>query len=174
MSKEFDRPIGGESWTIAPPKTMPWDRPPETADVGVGLRSIFKNITQPKTARKLINLMEAGIPIDILTENVITSGFGQGKFGAPALTNMVGPVIVMMSRMAEESGITPRFSTDTSENRVDFNEDDLLLGMPNFDNGRDTKAVGAARVADISLDELSNEGLNESSGFLALPESMKK
>ena len=171
---EFDRPIGGEAWTIAPPKTMPWDRPPEFAEVGPGLKSIFNNMKSPKTSRQLVNLMDAGIPIDILAETILTSGFGAGKFGAPAMMSMVGPVIVMMSRMAEETGITPRYSSSTPEGNVDFEPDELFLANKNFNKGRDNKANNAAQVADLSMDELSNEKTNESRGFVQLPERMRK
>jgi len=171
---QFDRPIGGESWTIAPPKTMPWDRPPEFAEVGAGLKSIFQNMRNPKTSRKLINLMDAGIPIDILAETILTSGFGRGKFGAPAMMNMVGPVIVIMSRMAEETGITPRYSSNTPEGNIDFDPDELFLANKNFTKGRDNKAMGAARIAGLSEGELSDENKNEASGFVQLPESMKR
>jgi hypothetical protein len=159
--ERLERPMGGEAWTVAPPATMPWDRPPQFAEVPVGLGKLFDTIKSPKMSRKLINLLDAGIPIDILAEGVLSQGLGQGHFGATGLMGMIGPTIVIMSRMADEVGITPRYSTDPSEKRIDFEPDELFLAGKNFNNGRDNEAMNAGRVATISSDELSS-----STGFV--------
>lgn len=167
--ENFERPIGGESWTIAPPRTMPWDRPPEFAEVGAGLKDVFDKLRQPTISRKLVNLMDAGIGIDVLAEGILMQGLGTGKYGAPGLMNMVGPTIVMMTRMAEEAGISPRYSTDEAENRIDFDPDELFLANKNFSGGRDNKANAAARIAGVSSDELSDEKTAQRKGFVELP-----
>lgn len=157
----IDGAIGGESWQNEPRK-MAWDRPPQFARIDEGLDYVFKQFRNPGRAKQLLNLLKAGMPIDMLTEQVLMKGFADGKFGAPALLQMVAPTQVMMWRMAERAGIRPMTSQDKDEH-IDFDPTEMLLAQQAITGNQADKAVGAN---EMSTKELSDPTLVDRPGFM--------
>lgn len=157
----FDGAIGGESWKYAP-RTMPWDRPPQHADSEVALKSVFKRLTAPKISKKMLSLIEAGVPIDFVVEGILMQGFMEGKYGAPALTMMVGPLTVIMWRMAESAGIRPVVSSDLG-NKVDFDPAELMAAEKRIQNNTMNRAIVAN---EKSVKELTRKDVMDRPGFI--------
>jgi hypothetical protein len=162
MKPILDAPIPGQSWTN-PPNTMPWDRPPQFADVNEGLTYIFKKLRQPDTTKQMLNLMDAGMPVDMLAEGLLMQLFMKGTVGAPALIPMVGPLNVMLIRMAETAGITPQVSTQMNKGQ-DFDPLELLAAQKRVSNNRAALAAGAS---EKSVKDLTKKNVMDKQGFMA-------
>ena len=174
MAKEpapiFDGPIGGESWKYEP-RSMPWDRPPQFADSEDALKFTFKRLTNPKLSKQLLSLLEAGMPIDFVVEGILMQGFMQGKYGAPAMTMMVGPLTIILWRMAESAGIQPRTSSDIG-NKVDFDPAELLAAEKRIQNNTMNKAIVAN---EKSGKELTKKDVMNRQGFIKFrPKTMTR
>lgn len=157
----FDGPLGGEAWTFER-KSKPWDAPPQFADSEQALRRTFRRLLTPKMTKQVLNMMELGLPIDYAVEGVLLEGFRQGKFGAPAMTMMVGPLTVIMWRMAESAGIRPILSNELP-GKVDFDPSDLLAAQKRVSNNTENKAIHAG---EISEKELLKKDVMDRQGFV--------
>lgn len=157
----LDGPLGGEAWAKEP-RTMPYDRPPQFSDTDHALNTIFKRLRQPKVSKQLLNLMDMGMPIDMLVESLIIQGFTEGKYGAPIMTQLVAPLTVIMWRMAESANIQPMTSADKTTG-VDFDPADMLAAEKRIQNNTMDKAN---RANEISAPELQAPNMADRQGFM--------
>lgn len=158
----FDGPLAGESWTHAP-RSMPWDRPARFHETDAALDYIFRRLRNPGVAKKLLNLLDAGMPIDMLVEMLIQKGFTEGTYQAPVLLQMVAPVTVILWRMAESAGIQPKLTTDRDLQPVDFDPMDMLAAEKRISNNTMDRA---ARANEISDKELKHPNMADRQGFM--------
>lgn len=168
MKPILNAPIPGQSWANAP-GNMPWDRPPRFADVNEGLIYLFKRLRQPETSKQLLNLMDAGMPVDMLAEGILMLGFQNGTYGAPALIPMVGPLNVMLIRMAEMAGIEPKVSTQMTKGK-DFDPADLMAAQKRVQNNTMDKANAGN---EKSVKELTGKNVMDKQGFIPFRPAMK-
>lgn len=163
MLKELiDGPISGEAWQNAP-RTMPWDRPPQYANLDEALDYTFRRLRNPIVSKKFLNLMEAGLPIDMLVAMFLKYGFMQGKYGAPIMAQMVPPLTVIMWRMAETAGVQPKLSTDKDIAPVDFDPADMMAAEKRVSNNKSDKAIKANEMSDK---ELKMPNMADRQGFM--------
>lgn len=158
----FDGPIGGEAWAHAP-RTMPWDRPASYSDVDEALDYVYRRLRNPLMAKKLLNLLQAGMPIDMLTEMVLQYGFMNGQYGAAIMMQMVPPITVMLWRMAESADIQPKLSTDKDLKPVDFDPADMVAAQHRIDNNLSAKSIHANEISDK---ELKAPNMADRQGFM--------
>lgn len=161
MPEIFDGPLGGEAWTKEP-QSMPYDRPPQFADLDAALDDMFKRFRRPNVTKKLLNLLETGMPVDILAESVLGSGFTEGRYGAPILTQMAAPTAVILWRMAESAGIEPKLSTDPELQGVDFDPMDMFAAERRISNNKEAAAM---KANEQSKKELTAPELADREGF---------
>jgi hypothetical protein len=157
----IDGALGGEAWQYEP-RTMPWDRPAQFAETEDGLMYVFKRMRDPRLTKKLLGLMEAGMPIDMLVESTLMQGFMNGLVSGTALINMVGPMTAIMWRMAESAGIKPQTSDDKVDT-IDFDPVDMLAAEKRIQNNTANKAIHAN---DISQKELVDPDLVDRQSFM--------
>jgi hypothetical protein len=163
MFNPFDAPIPGEAWQHKP-GSMAYDRPPKYAGLDEALNNAFDKLRRPKVTKRMLNLLEVGMPIDKLIVVWLTKEFGDGTYGAPVLMQMVAPMTVMMWRMAEAAGIEPTTSDDKRHrSEPDFDPSDMLAAKSRFDGA---KTERADRANTISREELSVPNLADQQGFL--------
>lgn len=165
---KFDGPIPGQSWQHAP-RTMPWDRPAQFTDVTQALVYMFKRLRQPAVTKQLLNLVDAGMPVDMLAQGLLTQGFMKGTFSATALVPMVGPLVVMLIRMAETAGLHPITSNQKNKN-VDIDPSDMMAAQARVQNNTAAKAIGAN---DKSVKDLTAKNVMDKQGFMAQRPKMK-
>lgn len=158
----IDGAIAGQAWQHTP-RQMAWDRPAQFVELAEAMDWIFKRLRQPIMTKKMLNLLQAGAPIDFLAQGLIFQGFIEGRYQAPVLLQLVAPVVVMMWRMAESAGIRPMTLQDRkAEGGVDFDPTALMA-----DNTFGNNTVGKAQHAnDISTGELSAPNMADRQGFL--------
>ncbi len=162
LKENIDGPIGGESWRFAP-RTMPWDRPARFSETNAALKFMFKRLQTPKLTKQYLNLLEAGMPIDMVVQGILMQGFMNGTFQAPVLMNMVGPLTVILWRMAESAGIRPITLADKQQAGADFDPLDMLAAEARIQNNTADKAIGAN---EKSQNELLDPNLMDRAGFM--------
>lgn len=158
----FSGPIGGESWQYEP-RTMPWDRPAQYHDREEALDFVFRRLRNPVVAKKLLNLLQAGMPIDMLVEMQLEDGFRKGLYAAPVLMQLVAPITVILWRMAESAGIHPKLSTDKDLRPVDFDPTDMMAAEKRISNNTAEQAMHANAVSDK---ELKAPNMADRQGFM--------
>ena len=160
---KFDGPIPGQSWQHAP-RQMPWDRPAQFTDVNQALIYMFKRLRQPAITKQLLNLIDAGMPVDMLVQTMLTQGFMKGTFSATALIPMVGPLVVMLIRMADTAGLHPITSNQKNKN-VDIDPSDLLSAQARIQNGTAAKAIDGNTK---SVKDLTQKNVMDKQGFMSM------
>lgn len=162
LEHNFDGPLGGESWQHAP-QSMPWDRPAQYHDREEALDYVFRRLRNPTVSKKLLNLLQAGMPIDLLVEMMLQEGFVRGQYAAPIMMQLVPPVTAMLWRMAESADIQPKLSSDKDLRPVDFDPADMLAAERRISNNPADKAIHANEVSDK---ELKKPNMADRQGFM--------
>ena len=163
-----DGALGGESWQFER-RTTAWDRPAQFAEVDEGLMALFKRFRDPRVTKQMLNLMEAGMPIDLLVEGIVMQAVMKGTIQGTAAINVVGPLIAIMWRMAETAGIKPQTSDDKVD-MVDFDPVDMLAAEKRIQNNQMNKAIGAN---EKSTKELTAPNLMDREGFMKFRPKVK-
>ena len=103
----FSAPPAGFSLTT-PPGQSNWEQPPEHVDLETAFQEIKEKMMVPATRMTMLQLMDAGLPIETLVRTITFVGFSEGKF-TPDLAEMLNPLLSMyMTMIADKAGITPR------------------------------------------------------------------
>ena len=114
----FSAPPAGFSLTT-PPGQSNWEQPPEHVDLETAFQEIKGKIMVPETRLSILQLMDAGLPIETLVRTITFVGFSQGKF-TPDLAEMLNPLLAMyMTMIADKAGITPRLLNNPEPSSID-------------------------------------------------------
>ncbi len=168
----FRAPIPGQAWQHAP-RTMPWDRPPQFADVNKALIFMFKRFRQPSVTKQILNLIDAEVPVDFIVRQMLMTAFRNGTIGASCLIPMVGPLFVMIIRMAESAGLHPITGDQKAAQKQgkQFDPTDLMAAQARFGNNPTDKATDANSK---SVKDLTQKNVNEKQGFAKFVPVAKK
>jgi hypothetical protein len=77
MEPDFDAPIPGQSLTT-PPKSYPWERPPEIVDPEEALLMHLERLNTSERIEGILDLLEMDIDIQTLTTGIIRSAVAEG------------------------------------------------------------------------------------------------
>lgn len=165
----IDGPLPGESWQNEP-RTMPWDRPARFSELNDALDNVFRRLRNPIVSKKLLNLLESGLPVDLLVKMFLQHGFMNGEYGAPIMVQMVPPLVVIMFRMAESAGIHPKLATDRDIAPVDFDPADMLAAEKRISNNTSDKAI---KANNLSKKELMAPNMADRQGFMKFRPTVK-
>lgn len=72
-----DRPIPGQSLTT-PPKSAPYERPPETNDPKSALKMHIENLDKPEAIEDIAYFVQTEVDIETLTEGILRSAVMEG------------------------------------------------------------------------------------------------
>ena len=150
---EISRSFPGEAWTRRK-GSNPLERPPEEVDAEVFLKKIFKRLTHPKVGSKLLGLLKAKVPVDILASSLVISAAREGKIPATLIPIVAPSITVMMVRMADSAGIDFKISSDKDASDLDPSE--IALGELLASGNELDKAVGANNKSQEFLSSISN------------------
>ena len=102
--KQLDGPIPGQSLTSTP-KNAPWERPPETVDPDQAIVHHLTRIGDPKRLDNILDGVEQGLPVSMLTELMLTGAVMQGIHSID-ISMMIAPVIHdYIVEILEEEGV---------------------------------------------------------------------
>lgn len=162
---EFEReqPVPGEALTKAP-KSLPSERPSRFSNPEEVLDRLFENIVKPENATKLLALLDAGVPLDVLVAQVVQNAFGEGTVNANMYFIMLPPLIVIFSRMADAAGVEWRLSTDRPKSNDELFH---IVGRRRISSNAVAKAMDSGSKSAKELTKMPEKG-----GLMARPESI--
>lgn len=104
MSKQFDRPIPGQSLTSTP-KNAPYENPPEITDPEEALQVHLFRLTEPEKMEAALNILESGVDLQTLVEGLLRSAVINGIHSID-VSLLIAPVIHEYIKLtADEVGI---------------------------------------------------------------------
>ena len=101
----FNAPIPGESLTTAPDMPRAWERPPQYTSQDKAMEAIYMEITQENSLRKLINIINEGIPLDEIAQVILYKGYTEGKFAPDLMLLLIEPTIYLLISIADYAEI---------------------------------------------------------------------
>lgn len=100
----FNAPIPGESLTT-PMGASPWHSPPQYTTPEEAADKIFDAITQPRQTIKIVAMLSAGIPAEMIARTLIFAGFTQGKWIPDVSLLIARPVLYMVVGVGHRAGV---------------------------------------------------------------------
>ena len=103
----------------------------------------------PANRMTMIQLVDAGVPIETLTRTITFTGFTQGKF-TPDIAELLNPVVAgFIAIQADKAGITPRMLNNPPKTSI---EDDTV-----FEIMKDLNPERYVQLATQSVEEEEQE-----------------
>jgi hypothetical protein len=98
----FDAPIPGQSLTDEP-QNYPWEHPPKYTDFMEASTFIWDRLHNRPNTRRVLALINNGVPIESLVRVTIFSGFVNGLWN-PDLALMLAPTVTQMYISLAQAG----------------------------------------------------------------------
>mgnify|MGYP001188567110 CR=1 FL=1 len=100
----FNAPIPGQSLT-ASEDTEPFQKPPEETNPEKVLMYAMKQLKREDVKEKMLDVLLAGIPVELLVKNITKAGFIEGKY-SPDVAELITPALtVFIIDLANKEGI---------------------------------------------------------------------
>lgn len=119
----FEGPVPGESLTKDPNERYPWEGPPRYTSVKEAREKIFLQLLEPDRLRSLQQLLSNGVPVNALAISLLKEGFQNGAINPDLMLNLLEPTMVMITAIAEKSGIEPIIEGEGTIDEEDDEED---------------------------------------------------
>jgi hypothetical protein len=100
----MDMPIPGQSLTSELGQ-MPYEQPPQFTDLSKLTDFIFDRLTTPNVQRRILQLLDAGVPVSVIAEPFIMQGASEGKYNIDLAMLVIEPVITMIAGLGIRAGI---------------------------------------------------------------------
>ena len=146
----FDTPVPGQSLTDNP-KNYPWENPARFAKVEDSSLHIWKELNKKDTLKRVIVLLEAGVPLEALTRTIVFSGFVEGAFSIDSALLLTPIVQKMLFSIGKAAGISKLKITSPKKNITQEMIKDLYkakgyvsknINMKKVKNKKDDKPKG--------------------------------
>ena len=123
----FNAPIPGESLTTAPDMPKAWERPPQYTSQDKAMEAIYMEITVEDSLRKLINIINDGIPLDEIAQVILYKGYTEGKFSPDLMLVLIEPTIYLLIAIADYADIKDYtlYNEETDDPNTEIPEDDV-------------------------------------------------
>ena len=137
----FNAPIPGESLTTAPDMPKAWERPPQYTSQDKAMEAIYMEITQENSLRKLINIINDGIPLDEIAQVILYKGYTEGKFSPDLMLVLIEPTIYLLIAIADYADIKDYtlYNEETDDPDTEIPEDDVTPIMMDEDEDEEVK-----------------------------------
>tara|TARA_R100001126_G_C4856957_1_gene165211 strand:+ start:625 stop:1230 length:606 start_codon:yes stop_codon:yes gene_type:complete len=104
MAEFFDRPTPGESLVVEP-KSRPYERPAEMSRLGEVIDFYISRISQDEVVDNTIEMLDMGVPVEIIVESMTTYFVMQGKHSMDNKM-LISPVLHEYIRMlGKQAGV---------------------------------------------------------------------
>lgn len=104
IKSKFDGPIPGQSLTSAKGASVD-EKPPKYVELDKAMDSVFRNITHPKNASKITQLLKAGATVESIANSITFAGYAKGNWNPDLSMLMQRPVAYSIAALAERQGI---------------------------------------------------------------------
>tara|TARA_R100000231_G_scaffold76526_1_gene59516 strand:- start:7343 stop:7948 length:606 start_codon:yes stop_codon:yes gene_type:complete len=119
----FEGPVPGESLTKDPNERYPWEGPPRYTSVKEAREKIFLQLLEPNRLKSLQQLLSNGVSVNALAISLLKEGFQNGAINPDLMLNLLEPTMVMITAIAEKSGIEPIIEGEGTIDEEDDEED---------------------------------------------------
>ena len=116
----FDAPIPGESLTVSPEESHPWDGPPEYNKKSDALEYFFGLFTSEEVYDGLMDSVEAQTPVMDLVKVFLYQAFEEGKINPDMMLLLAEPLAYMIAALAERAKIDFIIQDDEEDEMRDF------------------------------------------------------
>ena len=123
----FNAPVPGESLTASPATKQPWENPPVYTEQDKAMEAIYMEITIEDSLRKLINIINDGIPLDEIAQVILYKGYTEGKFSPDLMLVLIEPTIYLLIAIADYADIKDYtlYNEETDDPNTEIPEDDI-------------------------------------------------
>ena len=101
----FNAPIPGEALTSSPDTPRAWERPPEYTEQDEAMKAVYLTLTEEDTLKKLINIIDDGIPLDEIAQVILYKGYTEGKFTPDMMLMLAEPTMYLLIAIADYADI---------------------------------------------------------------------
>jgi len=105
----FEGPIPGQSLTTEP-KNVPWEQPPQYADPMDALEMYMKKLADPDALDDVVDMLEVGIPISIITTSMLSQGVMDGLHSVDVKLLLKGALATQIQTLADVVGVDYKIS----------------------------------------------------------------
>ena len=99
----WNRPIPGQSLAAHAPRSVPWQQPPQFVKIEDAMHWLMDTITEPIHLKQILDLMEAGMSIEVITRTFLFTGFAEGKWTASLMILMYKPLMLAFIAIAKRA-----------------------------------------------------------------------
>ena len=123
----FNAPIPGESLTTAPDMPKAWERPPQYTSQDEAMEAIYMEITQEGSLRKLINIINDGIPLDEIAQVILYKGYTEGKFNPDLMLLLIEPTLYLLIAIADYGDVRDYvlYKEEVDDPDTEISDDDV-------------------------------------------------
>jgi len=107
--QEIENVVPGESMT-KPKGALPFEQPALTANPEAAIQMIFEGVTEPKSARKLLDTIESGVPTDVIVDSMAMMLNGEGVVSPQAIGSIIPAMLALVENLADAAGVPHRRS----------------------------------------------------------------
>lgn len=100
----FGAPVPGQSWTMQP-KTAKWEHPPQFVKLKDAMHFMMDQLTDAFYMKKLLTMMNAGMPIEAIARTLLFGGFTEGKWTVDLALLMYKPLMTSLIAIAHRAGL---------------------------------------------------------------------
>jgi hypothetical protein len=101
----FNAPIPGESLTASPDTPKRWEQPPRYTDQDEAMMAVYMELTETSTLKKLIGIINDGIPLDEIAQVILYKGYSEGQFTPDMMLMLAEPTIYLLIAIADYAEI---------------------------------------------------------------------
>ena len=115
---KFDAPMPGESLT-AEPGAMQYERPPDLNTDDEVMDFLFEKVSREDTYVTLMRMIDVGLPIVTIADQVLLSGASAGKWSLDVAMLTMEPLVLMLATLATRAGINPTIMEEKKKTNYD-------------------------------------------------------
>ena len=177
ISMNPNRPMPGQSLANDPENPAPYEKPPKFTSVHAASEDMFMKLIEPKKYVSLMEAMDEGMPIMVITQMLLFNEFQQGAYNPDLMLMMVEPTAYMLIALAERLDLDIVIDEDDEADEevfgLNFKEDKLKELRASASTG----AVPAGLITPAmqekleELPETLEEVSEENPSLLATPET---
>ena len=101
----FNAPIPGESLTASPDTPKRWEQPSRYTDQDEAMMAVYMELTETNTLKKLIGIINDGIPLDEIAQIILYKGYSEGQFTPDMMLMLAEPTIYLLIAIADYAEI---------------------------------------------------------------------
>lgn len=104
VKTRFNAPIPGQSLT-GKLGTKSWEAPPQYTGIEEALDALWTTMSSPKEGFKITKMLEADIPVEMITNTILTAGFAKGKWNPDMILLMKPTVMKQIAAIGLANGL---------------------------------------------------------------------